>query len=64
MLTFASFGAGEQSAHLVLGDVVLVDRVEVICVLAVVATQDDDPLLVAARDVDAAKGVDFRQLVA
>lgn len=64
MLTFARFGAGKQRAHLVLGDVVLVNRVEVVRVLAVVAAEDDDLLLVAARDVDAAKGVDFRQLVA
>jgi hypothetical protein len=64
MLTFAGFGAGKQRAHLVLGDVVLINRVEVVRVFAVVAAEDDDLLLVAARNVDAAEGVDFRQLVA
>lgn len=54
-------GVFEQHADFVFGDVVLVDRVQVVGALAVVAAEDDDALLAARRVVGTAEGVQLGQ---
>lgn len=57
------FGTREQCADFVLGDAVLVDRIEIFRFRSVVPTNDRNLLLISIRNVDAAEGVDLWEYI-